>query len=222
MKSIMRGRLVGALTAATFLLGTGATAANAATTEAAVSPAWAAAPSVAMTSTAPAPIRIENRRSGKCLEVGRYNWGPPVAQGAKVQQWDCQSGKDQQWQANNLNKSGAQRWTLWAEELDGNGNLRYVSFRVVLSGQCLEVNQADGSRGLGNGAGVLQLPCHHGAQQQWKQIYKGGGFFQFQNRRSGKCLEIHQAEGSRGLGNGAEALQWSCHNGAWQQWKARP
>jgi hypothetical protein len=45
-----------------------------------------------------------------------------------------------------------------------------IKFKNGRSGdKCLEVNQADGALGLGDGTGVLQFTCHHGAQQQWRK-----------------------------------------------------
>lgn len=73
MKSIMRSCLVGALTAATFLLGPGATAANAAYP------------------LAPFPNRA--RHSGQCMEVENASYNP----GARVLQWPCHGGTHQQW-----------------------------------------------------------------------------------------------------------------------------
>jgi hypothetical protein len=191
VKSIMRGCLVGALAAATFLLGTGATVANATTTGTAVDPAWAAAPSATVTSTS--PVSVVNRRSGKCLEVSHGS----LAQGTGVLQWPCHRGQHQLWRVNNM----------------GNG---YVQLQVEHSAQCLEVNKAS----LADGAGVLQWPCHGGTHQQWQQINLGGGFYQFKARHSGKCLEVDQTAGS-GFADGAGVLQWPCHDGFQQQWSLR-
>jgi hypothetical protein len=44
-----------------------------------------------------------------------------------------------------------------------------IKFKNGRSGLCMEVNQADGTLGLGDGIGVLQFTCHGGAQQQWRK-----------------------------------------------------
>ncbi|MGI8334760.1 RICIN domain-containing protein [Actinomadura scrupuli] len=183
------------------LLGNGATAANAAT-GASVSLGRSAARYAAA-----APIRIQNRRSSKCLEVNQADGTFGLGNGAGVLQFTCHAGAQQQ-------------WTLFAEVLDGAGNILFVSFINVRSGKCLEPNQADGTFGLGNGTGIVQFTCHHGVQQHWRQIAMGDGFFLFQNRRSGLCMEVNQGDGTFGLGNGTGVLQFTCHGGAQQQWRA--
>ncbi|MBO3750672.1 RICIN domain-containing protein [Streptosporangiaceae bacterium NEAU-GS5] len=209
MKSMMRGCLVGALAVAAVPLGIGSTTANAGTSVMSSAAAKAAA----------APIRIENRRSGKCLEVARTGFAPPLTSGARVDQFTCQTGADHSFAVNNNDRAGAQRWTLFLEEIGPNGS--FYSFRVALSGQCLEVNQTGRTQGLGNNAFLVQMPCNHSFQQQWRQFSLGNGFFQFQNRRSNRCLEVDQADGSAGLGSGTRVIQFRCHGGAQQQWRAR-
>ncbi|KAA9381722.1 ricin-type beta-trefoil lectin domain protein [Microbispora cellulosiformans] len=201
MRSITRSHLVGVLAVAPFLLGSGATAVNAATS-ASVSLARAAAPYAA----AP-PIRIQNRRSGLCMEVNQGDGTYGLGNGTGIVQYTCHTGTQQQ-------------WTLFAEVLDGAGNVLYVSFVNGRSGKCLEPNQADGTSGLGNGTGIVQYTCHHGVQQHWRQIAMGDGYFLFQNRRSGLCMEVNQGDGTYGLGNGTGVLQYTCHGGAQQQWRA--
>jgi hypothetical protein len=136
-----------------------------------------------------------------------------------VRQFTCQTGTDHTFSLNNNDRAGAQRWTTFLEEIGPNGT--FYSFRVALSGQCLEVNQTGRTRGLGNDAFLVQMPCNHSFQQQWRQFNVGNGFFQFQNRRSNKCLEVDQADGTAGFGSGTRVIQFRCHGGAQQQWKAR-
>jgi hypothetical protein len=142
-------------------------------------------------------VNVKNKRSGLCLQVGNRS---SIA-GAWVVQRTCAGDQSQQWQVIDLR----------------NG---YVQVRVRRSSQCLEVNQADGSKGLGDNARVLQWGCHGGEQQQWKQTEVGGGFFEFRNRRSLKCLEVDQRIGG-GRANGGAVVQRPCHRGAQQQWKLR-
>ena len=170
MKSIIRGCLVGALTAATFMLGAGATAANAATTGAGGGPVRAAVPSMATMSTGPVLVRA--RHSGKCLEVDNGSLTP----GTGVLQFTCHGGQHQLWRVIDM--------------LNG-----YVQLVVEHSAQCLEVNNAS----LADGAGVLQWPCHGGTHQQWRIDWRGN-FIQFVARHSGKCLEVNNAGITDGVG----------------------
>lgn len=163
------------------------------------------------------PIRIENRRSGKCLEVARTGIGPPMAPGARVQQYTCQSGDDHTYALNNADRAGAQRWTTFLQETGPAGN--FYLFKTVLTHQCLEVNQAGITHGLGNDAFLLQMPCNGSPQQQWQQFKRKDGLFWFQNRRSGKCLEVDQANANAGMADGNQVIQFRCHAGAQQLWK---
>src|SRR5262245_21248007 len=171
--SMITGCLVGGVAVAAVPLGIGATAADAATR----------AMALGMAKAAGGVIRIENRRSGKCLEVRRTGVGPPLTAGARVQQFTCQSGADHSFALNQNDLAGAQRWSTFLEEIGPSG--KFYSFRVALSGQCLEVNQTGSTHGLGNNAFLVQMPCDHGFEQQWKQFRLSTGFCQFQNRRSG-------------------------------------
>ncbi|GAA3158642.1 RICIN domain-containing protein [Nonomuraea roseoviolacea] len=201
MKPITRSCLAGVLAVAPILLGSGATAANAAT-DTSVGIARSAA-----LHAAASPIRIKNERSQLCMEVNQADGTSGMGNGTGILQFTCHTGAQQQ-------------WSLFAEELDGAGNIRYVSFINARSGKCLEPNQADGASGMGNGTGIVQFTCHHGLQQHWRQIYLGGGHFQFRNRRSDLCMEVNQADGTSGMGNGAGILQFTCHGGAQQQWSS--
>ena len=188
MRSI--ARLAGVVTAAAFLLGAAATAANAAAADEPVGEV--SGPGLKVVRW----IQIVNQRSGLCLEVG----GNSKVAGAWVQQRACGSGANQKWQV-----------------IDHDG---HIMLKVKHSGQCLEVDQAGGSQGLGNNAKLLQWPCHGGAQQQWEDTTKGYRVYLLENRRSGRCLEVDQRVGA-GLVNGGGVLQWTCHSGAQQLWRFR-
>jgi hypothetical protein len=167
MKSITRGFLVGALVSASFLFGTGATAAVIPT----------------------GPVSVRNWNSGLCLEVSNGSLAP----GARVLQWTCHGGNHQQWRVNDLHNGYVQ---LVAEHsaqclevdnaslADGAGVLQWpchggthqqwkmtepfgvnngIRFMARHSSKCLEVNGGS----FAPGAGVLQWPCHSGSHQRW-------------------------------------------------------
>ncbi|MFF3916454.1 RICIN domain-containing protein [Streptomyces sp. NPDC001852] len=66
-----------------------------------------------------------------------------------------------------------------------------------------------------DGAAVVQWARHSGANQQWRFIDAGGGYYRLQNRNSGKVLDDLGWSKTAG----SDIVQWSDRNGANQQFK---
>ena len=140
--------------------------------------------------------KVINYNSAKCLDVS----GPSTANGAKIYQWTCHGGTNQQWRM-------VPDWFS-----DG-----YFMIVAAHSNKCLDVAGVS----TANGAKVHQWACHNGANQQWSVAGPGGGFpvpgnnrYQIRNRHSGKCLEVAASSTSQG----ATVRQWTCNGGLNQLW----
>ncbi|MFD9659304.1 RICIN domain-containing protein [Streptomyces mirabilis] len=66
-----------------------------------------------------------------------------------------------------------------------------------------------------NGAAVVQWGRHGGANQQWRFIDAGDGYYRLQNRNSGKVLDDNKWSKTAG----SPLVQWSDVNGTNQQFK---
>lgn len=134
------------------------------------------------------PERLVNRNSGKCLDVNAFS----SADGAKVQQWTCGTGTNQQWQVQAV--SGG-----------------YVQVTNVNSDKCLDVNASS----TADGGTVQQWACNGGTNQQWRVEGVAGGNVQVVNRNSGKCLDV----AAFSTANGGKVQQWTCNGGTNQSWQ---
>lgn len=131
-------------------------------------------------------FKIVAEHSSKCLDVSRASRD----NGARVIQWDCHGGTNQQWRFVPV------------------GNY----FKIVArhSSKCLDVHS--GSRD--NGARVIQWDCHGGDNQLWRLV-PAGRRVKIVAKHSGKCLDVYGASRD----NGARIIQWDCHGGSNQLWK---
>ncbi|AYN43748.1 lectin [Streptomyces dangxiongensis] len=66
-----------------------------------------------------------------------------------------------------------------------------------------------------DGAAVVQWGRHGGANQQWRFIDAGDGYYRLQNRNSGKVLDDHNWSKTAG----SDIVQWSDRNGTNQQFE---
>jgi len=66
-----------------------------------------------------------------------------------------------------------------------------------------------------DGAAVVQWARHDGANQQWRFIDAGDGYYRLQNRNSGKVLDDHNWSKAAG----AAVVQWRDMNGSNQQFR---
>lgn len=131
-------------------------------------------------------IQLQNGNSGMCADV----WSASTANGAPVNQGNCNSGTNQ-------------KWTLTAS----GSNFRVVN---VNSGKCLEI----GSYSTANQAAATQYTCNGGTNQLWTKTATIGGYVTLTNVNSGKCLEVF----GNSTTNGAAISQYTCNGGNNQQW----
>jgi GH18 family chitinase len=128
--------------------------------------------------------------TGNCVDIA----GNSSADGAKVEEWDC-------------NSSGAQN--LVAEDMGGG----YWRFRHDGTNSCLNVDCPEHSSAcMVNGRVVHQWTCGTGPEYQWK-IVGYNGYSQLQSRYSveagsPKCLDI--TGGDTFTANGTQVEIWTC------------
>jgi hypothetical protein len=138
---------------------------------------------------------LVSRPSGKCLEVSAAS----TADGAKIQQWDCQSTLHQRWRLDRV--PGTDRFGL----------------KPAHSVKCAGV----AGRSVNDGTAVIQWSCVGSADQQISLEYVEGSSYDTVVRlrfgHSDKCAEV--AGGA--LGNGTAIVQDTCTDSASQQWVLR-
>ena len=65
---------------------------------------------------------------------------------------------------------------------------------------------------------IIQYECNGGTNAQWRPInkvaYTDGDYYELQNRKSGLCLHVKNAD----YGDGATLLQFTCNGGANSAW----
>ena len=115
--------------------------------------------------------------AGKCLDLT----GVSAANGTLVQQYNCNGGAQQTWNA----------------VASGSG------YQLVsnLSGRCLDIINADAS----NGTQIQEWDCNGSAQQQW-QLSVTGAATQIISVLDGKCLDVTGVSSS----NGVKLQQYDC------------
>ncbi|GAA3385235.1 non-reducing end alpha-L-arabinofuranosidase family hydrolase [Streptomyces racemochromogenes] len=79
------------------------------------------------------------------------------------------------------------------------------------SGKALDVYNL----ATGDGARITQWTRNDQAQQQWRFVDSGGGYYRITSRHSGKVLDVQ----NRSTANGAPIVQWADANGTNQQWR---
>jgi hypothetical protein len=129
---------------------------------------------------------LVSRNSGKCLDVTAAS----RANGARLQQWRCTGGANQQFQ---LQATGGGWSMLLARH----------------SGKVVDV----AGRSRADGASVWQWTWLGGANQQWRPVPVGGGAVELVSRNSGRCLDVT----AKSRADGARLQQWRCTGGANQQ-----
>jgi ricin-type beta-trefoil lectin protein len=132
--------------------------------------------------------QIVARHSGKCLDVA----GAGMNNGALLQQWDCLSGTNQQWQLVPTDSG-------------------YYKILARHSGKSLDVVGVSGN----NGANIQQWDYLGGANQQWQLVPTDSGYYRIVARHSGKVLDVTGAY----TYNGVNVQQWAYGGGSNQQWR---
>ena len=134
----------------------------------------------------PTPKSLQSVHSGLCIDVSAVS----TANGANIQQWQCNGGGNQQWLA------------------QANGN--YINLVAQHSGKCLDVTDLSTL----TGANIQQWECNGVEGQQWTKEVYGDGSFRLRSRLSSLCVDISGYSNS----NGGNLIQWTCHDGANQRW----
>ncbi|MER6122181.1 RICIN domain-containing protein [Streptomyces sp. NPDC001795] len=115
-------------------------------------------------------FRLENRRSGKVLDVT----GGSTADGAGLIQWGWSGSQNQQWQL----------------QPDADGSFRLVARH---SGKVV-----DSPGGSGQGAQLIQWPDGNSDNQHWKVVDAGGGYVRLVNVRNGWCADVQGGSADNG------------------------
>lgn len=130
---------------------------------------------------------ITSKLDGQAIDV--YN--NSTANGAAVDQWPSNGGKNQQWQLTNL------------------GN-NYVKLLNVNSGQALDVY----NNSTANGAAIDQWPYNGGKNQMWQIVSKGGGYYELISQNSGQALDVTGNSTTQGV----DLDQWPASGNPNQLW----
>ncbi|MEV4558105.1 RICIN domain-containing protein [Kitasatospora sp. NPDC049285] len=125
--------------------------------------------------------------SGKCVDLADWS----TADGAKVDQWGCNWGLNQQY---------------WFKDTGG-GAVQLVN---RYSGKCASVDGASTE----DGAKVVQNTCDAASLGQLWKPQSTGTAFTLVASVSGKCLDV----ADKSTGDGAALIQWACNGGANQTW----
>jgi beta-glucanase (GH16 family) len=88
-----------------------------------------------------------------------------------------------------------------------------TDYRIANRNSRLLMEVSGGS--TADGAQVIQWPATGGANQDWRFVDKGSGYWSLVNRNSGKCLDVS----GYSTADGAKVIQWTCNGGNNQQWK---
>lgn len=129
--------------------------------------------------TSAAATTVKPVHSGLCMDVSGWS----TASGAKVQQWACHDGRNQQF------------------DLVSVGS--YFQLRNVNSGLCVNIQGAS----TANGAKTIQYACGAGPNDQFSLQRDSSGAYYLLARHSGKCLDVSGWSTS----NGTQLQQWDCH-----------
>jgi xylan 1,4-beta-xylosidase len=135
--------------------------------------------------------KIVAKHSLKSLDVE----GASQSNGAKVQQWTYSGGSNQQWNITSV----------------GNGYYKIISKHTANTTAPKGLDALQGS--WANGTSVAQWIYTGGANQQWKPVPVGGGFYKLMPRNAVEAgtnggLDIDITGGIKGL-DGARTILWS-------------
>jgi hypothetical protein len=132
-------------------------------------------------------VRTGTTVPAKCLDVS----GGSTADGANVQQWDCNGSPAQQWQLSNI------------------ANNVYEIRSSTTFNECLDVNGG----GTANGTNVQQWGCNGTVAQQWAIWSLGNGQYRLMPQTAAnECLDVSGGAPD----TGANSQEWTCHGTAAQ------
>jgi len=143
---------------------------------------------------------LRSETSDKCLDVDGRGPGGTAADLANVQQYRCWGGANQHWRLVNL----------------GTG---YYEVRSQTSDKCLDVDGRGPGGTAADLANVQQYRCWDGANQHWRLVDLGTGYYELRSQTNDKCLDVD----GRGPGGTAADLanvqQYRCWDGINQHWR---
>jgi hypothetical protein len=140
---------------------------------------------------------VAARHSDRCLDVS----GNSQSNGAKLQQYWCHEGLNQQWRL---------VFTGLTDEYGG----PWYELQVASSHKCIDIEGAS----TGNRARAQQYTCHGGDNQLFRLVDVSYDYsriyYELVAKHSGKCLDV---EGDLVTDN-AKVWQYTCDEGYNQQW----
>lgn len=128
------------------------------------------------------------QHSGKCMDVA---WGSTAPE-AKVIQWSCHGGLNQQ-----------------VDIIQTPDGWHQIKFKH--SNMCLDVPYGSQNPGVQ----LQQYPCNNGDNQKFSVPSCSGCTGPIKNKASGLCVDVYNAS----TADGAAVIQWGCHSGSNQKWK---
>jgi beta-glucanase (GH16 family) len=137
---------------------------------------------------------VVNRTSAACVDDGGWS----TENGASVLQWTCGVGQDnQEWQ---FRPTDSGYYNVFVRTAP------YLGWDVT-----------GGPGATGNGARVQlwSIGGSGGANQQWRPVSLGNGYFRFVARHSGRCLDVPGSSRT----NGVQLQQWDCNGTAAQAFR---
>jgi hypothetical protein len=129
---------------------------------------------------------VVNQGNGLCVDDNA--WG--TANGSAVIQWPC----------------GTQQFNQeWQFQPTDSGYYRVMVRQAPWLGW--DVTGGPGATGTGTKIQLWGVGTPAGANQQWKPVALGGGWFKFVARHSSKCLDVP----GQSRTNGTQLQQWDCN-----------
>ncbi|MBL7259399.1 ThuA domain-containing protein [Paractinoplanes lichenicola] len=133
------------------------------------------------------PPALVNKNSGKCVAAGTTN-------GSVVQQTACTGATAQQFQLVPTSDGYVR--------INGRGN----------PAQVLDVTNVS----TADNAPIQTWAYGGGANQQWRPVDEGGGYYHYVNRGSGKCLDVPAAS----TADGVQLVQYACNGTGAQSFRS--
>jgi hypothetical protein len=140
---------------------------------------------------------LVNQTSALCVDDA--GWG--TANGARVIQWTCGSGQqNQQWQFRPTNSGYYNVFVRHAPSLGW------------------DVTGGTGATGNGARVQLWSIGGTGGTNQQWRPVSLGNDAFRFVARHSGRCLDVPGSS----TANGVQLQQWDCNGTGAQAFRLVP
>jgi beta-glucanase (GH16 family) len=154
--------------------------------------------------TTPAPVidstrwyNVINQTSALCVDDNA--WG--VVNGSTVIQWPCGSGQfNQEWRFQPTDSGYYNVFVRYAPSLGW------------------DVTGGAGATGNGADVQLWSIGGAGGANQQWKPVPLGNGYYNFVARHSGRCLDVPGSSTATGV----QLQQWDCNGTGAQAFRLVP